>query len=295
MRKQKIYFSIFIVLSLLFSACSPISKPSVTNSQANFLTVHTIDVGQGDSTLILSPSGKSMLIDAGDNDAGPSVVSYLQNFGIKKIDVLIATHPDADHIGGIDLIIDTFEIGEFYMPKRKNNSKSYKDVLHAAHNKNLYIHDALAGMRPQFDDNVAVLFLSPYDHAYMNNNEFSIATYLRYKEISFLFMGDCDTWNEEEILSHYPNLHTDFLKLGHHGSKNSTSETFLNTVSPSVVSISCGYKNQFFHPHKRVMNLLSQYSIPVYRTDEQKDIRFFCDGKHLFTDKKAPASYEYPK
>lgn len=292
--KKNLLWAMLLFCFFLFISCSPLSSDLTKHDANNLLTIHTIDVSQGDSTLIVSPNGKTILIDAGNNSFGDDVVDYIQQQGIEKIDILIGTHPDADHIGGIDTVIENFEIDKFYMPIRKHSTKTYRDVIKAAKKKNLIIEDGIAGMEIPFEEDISITFLSPFNHAYTNNNQFSIVTYIKYNKLSFLFMGDADEYNEQEILSHYPKLKCNFLKIGHHGSKHSTSEQFLTSVSPNVISISCGYKNQFHHPSKRVMELIQKYNIPVYRTDEQKTIRFFSDGIHLSTDMPHPASYDYP-
>lgn len=290
---KKICLLLLILLCFL-AGCQDLHIPSFKTS-SGMLELHSIDVGQGDSTLILSPGGRTMLIDAGDNAHADEVVSYLKTKGISHIDILIGTHPDADHIGGIDAVIDEFPVGTFFMSSHKSKSKSYRDVLRAAKEKDLPIQTVVAGMKIDFDKEMEAFFLSPFDHAYMSSNQFSAVTYLRYKKNRFLLMGDAEAVNEEEILKHYPDLRCDYLKIGHHGSKHSTTDIFLRTVRPRVAIISCGYKNSFFHPHKRVMELLKKNGILVYRTDEQKDLIFFSDGIDLYTDMPSPGSYNYPK
>lgn len=285
---------IFLII-FLFSSCTTYKENAFLSNRSDMLEVHSIDVGQGDSTLIITANKKTMLIDAGDNDAGNTVVRYLKERGVEHIDILIATHADADHIGGMDEVVSSFSIGRFFISSRKSDTKSFRDLLQAIRKKDLKIETALTGIRPDLDSEVKVIFLSPFDHTYLSSNQFSAVTYLRYGAHSFLFMGDAEIVNEEEILRHYPDLTCDYLKIGHHGSKNSTSEEFLKSVKPRVAVISCGYKNRFFHPHKRVMKLLEGANIPVYRTDEQKDIIFFSDGNRLYTDTSSPGTYLSPK
>ena len=134
--KKLILSSVLAIMMIISAGCEALIDP-VTE-----LELHFIDVGQGDSTLILTPGGYSMLIDAGDNTQGENVASYIRSLGISRIDVLIGTHPDADHIGGIDDIIDSFEIGDFYMPRKTHDTKTYEDVLLAAKAKGLKIKAA---------------------------------------------------------------------------------------------------------------------------------------------------------
>lgn len=279
----------FLLTSILFSGCELIELD-------NRLKVHFLDVGQGDCTLVVSPSGKSMLIDAGDNSQGDKVVSYLKRNGIHKIDILIGTHPDADHIGGLDDVIDSFDIGEFYMPKKSHTTKTFKSVLLSAKAKGLTIKEGYAGRLIDFDENIILKILSPVkSKSYADdNNLYSIVIKLDYISSSFLFMGDAEYENEADILHTEKNLKTDILKLGHHGSASSTSKAFLEAVSPTAAVISAGYKNKYSHPHKEVLDLLESNDIALYRTDEQGDIIFYSDGQTI-TANNNPASYTYRK
>lgn len=289
-KSSQIFIILFFLLaSLFFSGCEIIEHDSR-------LQVHFIDVGQGDSTLIISPTGKSMLIDAGDNSQGINVVSYLKEKGIHKIDILIGTHPDADHIGGLDDVIDAFDIGEFYMPRKSHTTKTFESVLLSSKSKGLTVNEGYSGRLLDFDDNIKLKILSPIKSKTYgdDNNLYSIVVKLDYLDSSFLFMGDAEYPNESDILLSEPNLKTDILKLGHHGSSSSTSQPFLEAVSPSAAVISAGYKNKYSHPRKEVLNLLESMDIPVYRTDEQGDIIFKSDGKTITVNNK-PGTYTYRK
>jgi len=284
-----ILISIIILSSIYFSACDVLEKDTR-------LQVHFIDVGQGDSTLIISPNGRTMLIDAGDNSKGSEVISYLKRKGISKIDILIGTHPDADHIGGLDDVIEAFDIGEFYLPKKNHTTKTYESVLLAAKSKELTIKEGYADREINYDKNIKLKILSPIkskDYG-SDNNLYSIVVKLDYNQASFLFMGDAEYKNEYDILASSDNLKSDVVKLGHHGSHSSTSLEFLNAVAPSAAVVSCGYKNKYSHPHKEVLDLLETTNIPLYRTDEQGDIIFRTDGKTI-TANTEPGSYTYRK
>lgn len=256
------------------------------------LEVHFIDVGQGDSTLVISPGGKTLLIDAGNNDKGDEVTAYLRSLDIDRIDILIGTHPDADHIGGIDTVIDSFSVGHFYMPMKYHETKTFRDVLLAAERKGLPIEPVYAGDRFFFDPDIETLFLNPIKGKhYENNNSYSAVVFLRYRQSEFLFMGDADTENEADILRSYP-LKADILKLGHHGSSTSSSESFLTRIDPVAVVVSAGYKNKYGHPHKAVLDRLQKKNLPLYRTDEQGDIIIRTDGMTI-TANRPYGSYNY--
>lgn len=288
---KKLSFSLFLIaLVLLLSSCHEFLIP-----EDKRLEVHFIDVGQGDATLILSSDGKSMLIDAGNNGKGSHLVSYLKEVGVEKIDVLIGTHPDSDHIGGMDVVIEHFDIGTFYMPMKYHETKTFNDVLQAAKRKNLKIQPAFAGQRFDFADHVRTIFLSPVqDKYYADTNSYSAVVKMEYGKSSFLFMGDADKKNETDMIDAGYDLSADILKLGHHGSSTSTSEAFLEAVSPDAVVISAGYRNKHGHPHKKVLQLLKQKNIPLYRTDEQGNIVIRSDAQTL-TSNLSYGSYTYRK
>lgn len=259
------------------------------------LAVHFIDVGQGDATLIRTPKGKVMLIDAGNNEAGDTVVSYLRKLRIDHIDVLIGTHPDADHVGGMDIVIENFPVTSFYMPMKYHQTKTFDDVLRAAKKHRLRIQAAFRDQDLPFDEEVDTLFLSPVaDKYYPDNNAYSAVVKLTYKDTSFLFMGDADTQNESDMIAAGDNLNIDILKLGHHGSSTSSSAAFLDATSPIAVVASCGYRNKYGHPHQEVLHRLQQKKIPLYRTDEQGDLVIRSDGNRI-TVNKPQGSYHYRK
>lgn len=283
-----------ITLVLLLAALSYSVRPFFL-AQDHRLVVHYIDVGQGDATLILTPGGKSMLIDAGNNNQGDTVLSYLRSVGVKQIDVLIGTHPDADHVGGMDIIIDNFPIRNFYMPMKYHQTKTFDDVLRAAKKNHLPVQEAARGQKLFLDETVQTTFLSPFPNKYYeDNNAYSAVVKLTYKGTSFLFMGDADTQNEADMIAAGDDLDVDILKLGHHGSSTSTSDIFLEKTSPSAVIASCGYRNKYSHPHREVLERLEQKKIPLYRTDEQGDLVIRSDGKTI-TVNQSQGSYTYRK
>lgn len=294
---KKLLLSSLVIFSLLImGGCDDFldsGSDSGSDSAAD-LEVHFIDVDQGDSTFIITPGGYTMLIDAGDNSHGSDIVSYIKAMGVKKIDVLIGTHPDADHVGGIDNVIESFEIGEFYMPNKTHTTKTYADVLAAAKNKGLTIKSAVADKIIAFDPDTKVVFLSPEDEKYSDNNSYSAVVKLTYGQNSFLFTGDAEKENELKMISKYGlALQCDVLKLGHHGSATSNTYDFLDAVNPQVAVVSCGYKNRYSHPHKEILQYLEENDIPLYRTDEQGDVVIYSDGQKLSVNQDEPGSYEY--
>lgn len=287
---------ILLFLMLLFTAslvsCSFDTTAPGVEPDKSHLNIHFIDVSQADSILITTPDNKTMLIDAGNNEDGYDIVRYIKNMGIDTIDVLVGTHPHEDHIGGMDNVIDSFKIGSFYMPKVASNTKTYEDVLDAAESKGLRIIAARGGMNIDFSDNVNVEVLAPNSMKYDDLNNYSIVIKLTYKDNSFLFMGDAEKESENEILSRGYDIMADLIKIGHHGSSSSTSEKFIQAVSPKYAVISVGKGNDYGHPHKETMGLLKKYGISVYRTDECGTVVASSDGVNITFNVK-PGDYEY--
>lgn len=262
------------------------SDSSINTNLKNDLSVEFIDIGQADSSLIYLPNGKIMLIDAGGNSTAKKLSKYLsEEKGITKIDYLIGTHPHEDHIGGLDVIINDFDIGEIYMPKLDDSNvpttKTYNDVLDAIANKNLNINQGKAGVNILTDDNLQIDIIAPNSEKYPDLNNYSIAVKITYCEKSLLFMGDAEKLSENEILENGYNVKADVIKCGHHGSSSSSSESFINAVNPQYAIISCGTDNSYGHPHSETINTLENNNITYYRTDTKGIIYLSCDGNNI--------------
>ncbi|MGL5439034.1 MAG: ComEC/Rec2 family competence protein [Filifactoraceae bacterium] len=284
---KKILLLIIIIFPLIFiTACQ--EKSSISGE----FQIHIIDVGQGDSTLLITPEGETILIDTGSYKNYDKLKAYLFGLGITKFNKLIATHPDSDHIGSMAEIIKDFDVDEFYMPDKTHPSTSFDLMVEELTKKSIPINISYANDKIQLSQSVEGIFLSPYNQFYKENNLYSLVLYIKYNDTTFLFMGDAEEENEYEILSQYPSLHADFIKLGHHGSKSSSSRTFIEHVSPYISVISVGKKNDFGHPHKEVVSLLEELKIPLYRTDEQESIVFLSNGKSVYSNKEHSGSYK---
>ena len=281
--KQKIIIILLLtsLIYTLYQKLQDIYNPSTT------LQVHFIDVGQGDSTLIITPDKKTVLIDAGDEQHSSRTTGYIKSQGIDKLDLVIATHPDADHIGGMDKIIKNFDIGMFSMPLVSKDTKQYKEIKQELKNKKLKNKPLYTGDGLSIGKDVKLQILSPQKNkTYSDTNEYSIVARLLYKEVSFLFMADATMENEIAIINDFDDIRADVLKLGHHGSSTSTSDYFLGKVNPSIGVISCGKNNKYGHPHKEVMNLLEKYNIMIFRTDKQGSIVLKSDGYKIYSGRR---------
>ncbi|WCF08735.1 MBL fold metallo-hydrolase [Paenibacillus thiaminolyticus] len=252
--------------------------------KAGTLQVYYLDVGQGDSTYIRTPQGQHILIDGGDNDKGQDVVAYLKHLGVKQLDVVIATHPDADHIGGLDDVLNSFKVGAVYAPKVSHTTQTFEDFLKAVKKQKLGIKTAKSGVTIPLKG-VTAEFVAPVKEYGKDLNEWSAVLHLKYKETSFLFTGDAEAKSEADMLEHPEKLRADVLKVGHHGSETSTSQKFLSAVQPTYAVISAGTDNKYGHPKKATMDRLKKASVKTFRTDTQGTITAISDGKKIKFEK----------
>ena len=243
------------------------------------LEVHFIDVGQGDAILVEAASS-TLLIDAGDNHMASTVVKYLQKQGIETLDYIIGTHPHSDHIGGLDYVINTFDVNRILMPEAVHTTKTYEDVLDAIEDKGMRITVPRVGDEYQLGP-ASFTILAPSSNDYSDLNDHSIGIRLIYKNSEFLLAGDAGSLSEQEMLQSGMNLKADVLKISHHGSEYSSCADFLDAVSPTHAVISVGRDNEYGHPHKAVLQALNERDISIYRTDEQRNIIFTTDGKTI--------------
>ncbi|AZV59035.1 MBL fold metallo-hydrolase [Clostridium sp. AWRP] len=262
------------------------TKQSVSGN----LKVHYINVGQGDSELI-QQGDKNMLIDTGTNASTDTLISYLQSQNIKKIDYLVLTHPHEDHIGGADAVINKFDIGTIYMPKVTTTTKTFEDVMTAMKNKNLKATTPNPGDTFKLGE-ASCEILGPINSNKEDLNTYSIVMKVTFGSNKFMFTGDAQASNEEDMINKGYDLSADVLKVGHHGSHTSTSENFLNKVNPKYAVISCGKNNDYGHPHKETMERLQSKNISVYRTDESGTIVCTSDGNNITFSCK-PGDYKY--
>ncbi|WP_136479167.1 ComEC/Rec2 family competence protein [Acetivibrio thermocellus] len=256
-----------------------------SNASNGRLEITFLDVGQADSILI-SQGQYHMLVDAENNADAEQVVNYLKNKGIRKLEYVIGTHGHEDHIGGLDEVIKSFEISKILMPKQINTTKTFEDVLVAIRNKGMKVTAPKVGDVYELG-RAKWTVLAPGREEYENINNSSIVIRLTFGNNSFLFMGDAEELSEREILANNLEIKSDLIKIGHHGSSNSTTSEFLEKVSPKYAVISVGKGNDYGHPHTQTLDKLNAAGIQIYRTDISGTIIVTSDGKSITFDKKA--------
>ena len=244
--------------------------------------VHFIDVGQGDCELILT-GNHAVLIDSGERDYSGTVYQYLENLGVKKLDLVICTHPHSDHIGGMYDIIGRVETEKIIMPKVKDEivptTSSYTKLLNAAVKNNIQIEYAKAGMQIALDDCRLEIYAPLNDYDDLNN--YSVACRLVHGENTFLFTGDIEKIAESDILKSGADLSAKVLKVPHHGSSTSSSYSFLKAVMPEYAVFEVGSPNDYGHPHDEIFARYEEFGCKRYRTDINGSIVFTSDGSTL--------------
>ena len=260
----------------------PVTETFKETENTNTLDITYLDVGQADSILIQN-KGHNMLIDAGNNEDGPLLVQYFKEQNITKFDYLITTHPHEDHIGGMDDIINNFDIEKIYMPDVTTTTKTFLDVLEAIEKKNMTYDVPNINQNFTLGNTLFQVIYTGNDKKNLNNS--SIILKATFKNTSYLFTGDATSEVEKKILN--KNIQATVLKVGHHGSKYSTTTDFLNKVNPKYAIISVGKNNSYNHPNQVTINKLEKKNIEIHRTDQEGSIFLKSDGKAInITSKK---------
>ena len=275
---RSIVVTALMLLAAIIYAVFFLIEPGVDFAGGD-LTVTFIDVGQGDSILIQQGSN-AILIDSGAFHQRERVINTLDSLGVTYLDYVIATHPHADHMGAMNAIIDTYDIGHVMMPNAINNTVAFERMLESIANKGLRIEHPVPG-RSIVAGNIELEIVAPNSERYSNLNNHSIITRLGWGETSFLFTGDAEVLSENEVLENGFNISADVLDVGHHGSSTSTSENFLDAVSPELAILSLAADNMYGHPHVEVMERLEARNITVYRTDTMGTIILRSDGTNI--------------
>ncbi|MDR2708114.1 MAG: MBL fold metallo-hydrolase [Nitrososphaerota archaeon] len=286
MAKKTVLFVIPVVIVALLIGGMVISDlPSGTSPDsilpnAATLEVYFLDVGQADC-ILLKTGSHNMLIDAGNTGQDKLVLNYLTKYGVNSLDYLVATHPHADHIGSMASVVKAMDsIGMVIMPDKTHTTKTFENLIKAIEEKDVPVSMPKPGDVFTLGD-ATVQVLAPNSDTYKDFNDYSVVLRVEFGDTVFLFTGDAETKSEGEQLLNGLLLKADVLKVGHHGSRTSSAQKYLDAVSPTYAVISCGAGNDYGHPHKESMSRLNAMGVVIYRTDENGTILFVSDGKNI--------------
>ncbi len=283
LRGKRLLF--FVLLTLCICVCV-VAGYAYLSHQKHYLTVAFLDVGQGDSIYIEAPDGAQMLIDGGNGKAVLRNLGSVMPFFDRSIDVVIATHPDEDHIGGLPEVFKRYRVGKYIDPGINDHSATYETILREAEQQGVSHVIAKRGMRIVLDKQDDIYFDILFPDRQLDGvdtNTASVVGRLVYGNTSFLLTGDSPQAIEQYLVAlDGATLKSDVLKLGHHGSRTSSSEIFLTTVHPSLAIISAGKDNRYGHPHKEVLDLLTRLHIPSRSTITERSIILKSDGQHIW-------------
>ncbi|MBI4329606.1 MAG: MBL fold metallo-hydrolase [Chloroflexi bacterium] len=275
---MKVSLWLLLGLAALLGACTPggvapTSPPSSTQPQ---VAVTFFDVGEsGDGILVATWEEKYMLIDGGRRNSG--VVGALQALQVPRIDVLVATNPDADHIGGLIDVLKTVPVGEVWLSGDTNTTITFEDFLDAVSASQAEVHAARQEDVIRLGS-LSAQVVNPSEPLFQSRNDNSVALRLEFGQVSFLFTGDMEAKAEGRLVQSGVNLRATILKLGHHGSRTSTSAPFLAAVQPEVAVYQAGADNRYGHPHPETLALLAAAGVPVYGTGRNGVIVITTDG-----------------
>lgn len=285
-RKIQLLMTIIFFIIGIFGVCFGrdyiITENNHVNNSYGYLEVHYLDVDQGDA-IYIKVNDYDILIDSGPKSECEHLMSQLRNLNIDDFEMVIATHPHEDHIGGMLSVFNTYKVKSFYMPNVTNTTMAFENMINAVARQGLKINEIKAGMEFDLGNGAKLEVFSPCEDDYENLNDYSPIMKLTYGDNSFLFTGDAEEVAEEEVLDNYSDkeLKADVLKYAHHGSSTSSSEKFIKAVSPRYGIISCGLDNNYGHPHRKVLKLIDKYHIETYRTDMRGRVTIISDGKDI--------------
>lgn len=281
---------IFLLVVAVFAHFGPALSNGISAavfaSDVDVLTVAFLDVGQGDAIFIETPDGVQVLIDGGPDSGVVRELSKMMSFFDRSLDVVIATHSDKDHIGGLVDVLSRYEVETIVRTENKNDTDVAKRFDEGQEQEGTEVFLARSGQQLQLGASTTLLILSPEGNpAAWESNTASIVAQLEYGEHTFMLTGDAPVNIEEYIATNYSSvIESDVLKLGHHGSRTSTSDIFLDTVLPTFAVVSAGEDNSYGHPHQEVVSALTKRGIEILETGNEGTIVFKSDGKRLWLE-----------
>ncbi|MBI4233628.1 MAG: MBL fold metallo-hydrolase [Chloroflexi bacterium] len=267
------------LLGILFSfllACNPAALSPASETLS--LTVHIVDVGQGDGILVQTSEGKAMVIDGGPRESG--FADYLKRVGVQQVDVLVATNPDADHIGGLIQVVRDLPVKEVWLSGQEHTTATFERFLGAIEASRARVRAVRRGETYPLGS-LQVQVLHPIEPFFSGRNNNSVVMKLSLGQQGFLFAGDAEKKAEESMLEAGLELRATVLKLGHHGSSTSTSPPFLAAVGPRIAVYQAAAGNQYGHPHRETIASLTQAGVTIYGTDRHGTIVMTTDGKNV--------------
>lgn len=275
-RHARTLLSMVIIIACLGIAVVVLQPPKTDGKGS----IAMLNIGQGDSFLITSPTGTQLLIDGGKDASVLSELARVMPAGDRSIDVVIGTHPDADHIGGLARVFDRYDVGLFLASEVNGDTQLYRDLLQQVNDQKIPAYFVRKGMNVVLDSTTQFKTLFPdRDVTHWETNTASVVGRLQMGNQSALLTGDSPSSIEEYLAKSAPgDIDVDLLKLGHHGSKTSSSEAFLNAATPSLALISAGVDNRYGHPAKEVIDRLNALKIPFVSTQDKGTIVFTTDG-----------------
>lgn len=281
-KKKKIISSIIGIIVVLVGGYFGIdlTQSSKSPNDEN-LMISYMDVGQGDAAYI-KVNGNDILIDAGPRSNSKELLEQLKAKNIDDFELVIATHPHEDHIGGMVDVFKEYNVKNFYSPKVTHTTKTYENLVKAVKDEGLKINELKGGMVIDLGDGADFEVFTPQNSNYEELNDYSPIMKLNFGETSYLFTGDAEKLAENEALAKYKDsLDSDVIKFGHHGSSSSSSPAFIEAVSPEYGIISCEKGNKYGHPHKETLDIIKKYNIKTFRTDTDGEIILTSDGKKI--------------
>jgi len=260
-----------------------------TERNTGILSIYFLDIGQGDAIYIRTPNGNDMLIDSGPSTSVLRRLGQVMPLYDRSIDVLLETHPDQDHIGSFPDVIERYNISMFVMPGVDSKNSTVNEIKKLLAEKHIPVILGRRGMSIDFRDGVSFNILYPnVDPKKFETNTASIVGKLVYGSTSAMFTGDSPKSVEIKLVKlDGSNLKSDILKVGHHGSKTSSGDSFITKVNPFSAIISVGKNNRYGHPNKETVNVLEKHHIEILRTDEEGTIRFVSDGVNMQIKQKS--------
>lgn len=278
---------ICVIAALFIEKTTDTISPTNDGTTTGDVRVHIIDVGQGDGIWI-DTGNENIVIDAGNKGQGKTMIAYLEQHGVKELDAIISTHPDADHVGGLADVINHFPVKAVYAPRVTHTTQAYKEFLEAVKKQQLSIKVAKQGVTINSTAaGVNMTFIGPTkDYAKNDLNDWSAVLELTHGQKKFLLTGDAETPAEKDMLAAGVVEAVDVLKVSHHGANEASTSDYLTAVKPQYAVISVGEGNRYNHPTASALERLKASGAKILRTDEHGSIVFTSNGKSIAVEEE---------